>query len=73
MKSALIFASIIAIIVGILEVSLPEDIKQRSVPILIGSFIVGLFIQRFVPTTFKSFTTPITAFVTIFVASMFMP
>ena len=70
MKSALIFAAIIAILVGVLDISLPEKIKPHAISILVISFIVGLFIQNFIPTTFKSFTTPITAFITVFLASI---
>lgn len=72
MKSALIFASIIAIIVGILDISLPEKIKPHAVPVIVVSFILGMLIQRFIPSTFKSFTTPITAFVTVFFASLLL-
>ena len=70
MKDALIFAAIISIIVGILDISLPEKIKPHAVPIVVVSFIVGLLIQRFIPTTFKAFTAPITAFITVFLASV---
>ena len=70
MKSALIFASIIAIIVGILDISLPEKIKPHAIPVIVVSFIIGLFIQRFIPSTYKSFTTPLTAFITVFFASI---
>ena len=72
MRAALIFATIIAIIVGILDISVPEEIKPRAVPVIGVSFILAFILQRFIPTTFKSFITPIIAFITVFLSTLLL-
>jgi len=69
MKSELILASFIAIIVAILEITIPETIKPILIPVLIISLILSILVTRFIPTSYKLFTSPAIAFITVFISA----
>jgi len=72
MKSELIFASSVAIIVAILDISVPEKIKPKLFPIILISFFAAFLLQNWIPVTFQKFTIPAIAFITTFISSILL-